>query len=129
MRTRQVLSVIGAVLGLALLMINAIFTFQVLEHLRADENKVIDVAVDWHNQRQVAVNIAGISLNADMYDDVPTGFLPIMPAWTEDEDGKLEHVDLPVTVGNRQLDVWVRNPELDVYVGSGSITVDNPSDF
>ena len=99
------------------------------ETLTEGEASPLEVAVDWEKQGRVEVDIADVSFNADMYTDVPTGFLPIMPLWTEDDEGEIEHATISVAVTNRELDVWVRNPELDVYVGGGSITVDNPSDF
>lgn len=129
MRVWQFLGVLGATIGIALLAINAILTFQVLQTLQASPTAPTEVAVDWQIQRQVTVDIADISLNEDMYSDVPTGFLPVMSAWQINDDGKPVHLGLDVVVKNSELGVWVQNPELDVYVGSGSITVDNPSDF
>ena len=123
MRLRQTLMAGGLGLGVALLAANAFLTFQVLETLNSNEVDSIDVAVDWENQGQLAVDIADISLNADRFADVPMGFLPIMTIWTEDENGDIDDiVDLPVAVTNTQLQVWIDGGTVDV--SSGYITIE-----
>ena len=122
MRLRQTLMAAGLWVGVALLATNAFLTFQVLQNVTNTEDEAISVAVDWENQGQLAVDIADISLNADRFTDVPMGFLPIMPVWTEDENGDIDIVDLPVTVSNAQLQVWIDGGAVDV--NSGYITID-----
>ena len=123
MRLRQTLMAAGLWLGVALLAANALLTFQVLQNVSSTEDDSIDVTVDWDNQRQVSVDIADIVLNADRFADVPMGFLPIMTIWTEDENGDIDDiVDLPVTVTNTQLQVWIDGGAVDV--SSGYITIE-----
>lgn len=133
MTTRSIFVAIGVWVAVALLAMVVFLQWRQLEALTAEKGIPVTVLeivgqplvrIDTPTNG-LRVDLAYLSANEGVFNNIEGGFIQTSPLRLIDEDGEFDrYFRIPVGL-SEPIDVWVDGGELDVWVDGGSLNVDN----